>query len=97
MRVLNGPIHSRKTDHFRSRANERERQSLSTERERQLGALRTLESDLQRMRLDEAEMKSQLRDKADLERRIAEMRKDIANVNSQAKVGCSGYFDICVV
>lgn len=74
------------TDLIFSRANERERQALTTERDRQLSALRTLESDLQRMRLEESEMKNQLRDKADLERRITEMRKDISNANSQSRV-----------
>ena len=74
------------TEPISRRANERERQALTAERDRQLSALRTLESDLQRMRLEESEMKNQLRDKADLERRITEMRRDVTNVNSQSKV-----------
>ena len=79
-------ISSRHTHEGCSRANERERQNLISERDRQLNSFRALESDLQRMRLEESEKRNQLRDKDDLERRITEMRVEITTINAQIKV-----------
>ncbi|CAL1713176.1 unnamed protein product [Somion occarium] len=58
------------------RANERERQSLAGERERLLNSMRKNESDILQMRLQLSDLKSQLRDKDVLEKRISDMKRE---------------------
>lgn len=69
------------------RTNEREKQNLLTDRDRQNVALRSLETDLHRLELEESQCRNQLRDKDELERRIAEMRAEISAANVRLKVG----------
>ncbi|KAI0670775.1 hypothetical protein C8Q78DRAFT_1078750 [Trametes maxima] len=67
------------------RTNEREKQIFVTDRERQNTALHSLEKELHRLELDESECRNQLRDKDELERRIAEMKSEIAAATSRLK------------
>ncbi|KAL1950586.1 hypothetical protein VTO73DRAFT_5710 [Trametes versicolor] len=67
------------------RTNEREKQNLLTDRDRQNTALRSLETDLHRLELEESQCRNQLRDKDELERRIAEMRAEISAANVRLK------------
>ncbi|CDO71491.1 hypothetical protein BN946_scf184909.g85 [Trametes cinnabarina] len=67
------------------RTNEREKQNLLADRDRQNAALRSLETDLHRLELEESQCQNQLRDKDELERRIAEMKAEIAAANTRLK------------
>ncbi|OJA09417.1 hypothetical protein AZE42_03080 [Rhizopogon vesiculosus] len=67
------------------RTNERERQALMTERDRQNQLLRTNESDLHAMEKTENSLSNQIRDKDNMEERIATMTNEIATFNSQLK------------
>ncbi|OAX38147.1 hypothetical protein K503DRAFT_770797 [Rhizopogon vinicolor AM-OR11-026] len=67
------------------RTNERERQALMTERDRQNQLLRTNESDLHAMEKMENSLSNQIRDKDNMEERIATMTNEITTFNSQLK------------
>ncbi|RPD62360.1 hypothetical protein L227DRAFT_34009 [Lentinus tigrinus ALCF2SS1-6] len=67
------------------RANEREKQRLLTDRDSKNSALRTHETELHRLELEESECRNQLRDKDELERRIEEMKTEIAAANIRLK------------
>ncbi|KAH9891681.1 hypothetical protein C8Q73DRAFT_746760 [Cubamyces lactineus] len=67
------------------RDNEREKQQLLVDRDRQNAVLRSLETELHRMELEESQCQNQLRDKDELERRIVEMKTEIATANSRLK------------
>ena len=71
------------------RANERERQRIQAERDTKNSVLRTHETDLHRLELEESECRNQLRDKDELERRIEEMKAEIAAANTRLKVRVS--------
>lgn len=73
------------TDNGR-RSNEREKQLLLADRDNKNATVRTLETKLHRSELDESECRNKLRDKDELERRIEEMRGDIAAANTRLKV-----------
>ena len=77
-------------DSGRSRDNEREKQQLLADRDRQNAVLRSLETELHRMELEESQCQNQLRDKDELERRIVEMKTEIAAANTRLKVGNLG-------
>lgn len=49
-------------------------------------ALRTHESDVHAMQLRESELKSQLRDRAGLEKRIEEMKEEVMEYGTRLKV-----------
>ena len=57
-----------------------------TDRETKNSALRAHETDLHRLELEESECRNQLRDKDELERRIEEMKAEIAAGNVRLKV-----------
>ncbi len=63
---------------FFRRSNEREKQALVAEKERETNAIRKHEGDLHQMQLDESDLKGRLRDKDSLERRIEEMKREQA-------------------
>ncbi|KAH9854720.1 hypothetical protein C2E23DRAFT_726150 [Lenzites betulinus] len=67
------------------RACEREKQNLQTDRDRQNSALRSLETDLHRLELEESQCQNKLRDKDELERRNAEMKTEIATATARLK------------
>jgi predicted DNA-binding protein YlxM (UPF0122 family) len=69
-----------------SRANERERQAIMTERDRQNSSLRTYESDLHAMEKKENTLSNQIRDKDDMEERIITMANEVTALNSKLKV-----------
>ena len=56
------------------------------DQERQLTAHRQLERELHQLQLDESECKTKLRDKDELERKIAEMKAEIAAADVRLKV-----------
>ncbi|KAI0822321.1 hypothetical protein BC628DRAFT_691139 [Trametes gibbosa] len=64
---------------------EREKQNLQTDRDRQNSALRSLETDLHRLELEESQCQNQLHDKDELERRITEMKTEIGTANARLK------------
>ena len=70
-----------------SRSNERERQTLQTEKERALNALRTHERGLGDMQLQEANLKSQVKDRTMLEKQLEEMKAEVATASQNFKVG----------
>ena len=57
-----------------------------TDRERLNNTLRLYDSELSSFKVNESEVKSQVREKAALEGRIKEWKEDIANFNAQLKV-----------
>ena len=57
------------------------------DQERQLTSQRQLERELHQLQLDESDCKAQLRDKDELERRIEEMKGEIAAADIRLKVG----------
>ena len=57
------------------------------DQERQLTSQRQLERELHQLQLDESDCKTQLRDKDELERRIEEMKGEIAAADIRLKVG----------
>ncbi|KAG2126539.1 P-loop containing nucleoside triphosphate hydrolase protein [Suillus clintonianus] len=67
------------------RSNERERQALMTERDRQNQLLRTNESDLHAMEKKENSLSNQIRDKDNMEERIVAMTNEIAALHSKLK------------
>ena len=71
---------------FRRRTNDREKQSLMTERERQNNAQRTYENDLHAMQMKESNLKIQIRDKDTLEASIETMKNDISTFTTRLKV-----------
>lgn len=73
-----------------SYALDRERQTITAEKERQLTTLRAQENDLHALQLNLSEVKSQLRDKSALEKRIGEMKQEVTDVSAHLKV--SRYF-----
>ena len=68
------------------RANEREKQLLIADRDRQTTSQRQLETDLHKRELEESECRNQLRDKNESERRIEEMKAEIATSSTRLKV-----------
>ncbi len=68
------------------RANEREKQSLLVDRDAKNNAVRTHETELHRLELEESECRNKLRDKDELERRIEEMKAEIVAANTRLKV-----------
>lgn len=69
-----------------SRSNEREKQALVAEKERELNAVRKHEGDLHQIQLDESDLKGRLRDKDSLERRIEELKKEQAESGGTLQV-----------
>ncbi|KAI0755005.1 hypothetical protein C8Q80DRAFT_404011 [Daedaleopsis nitida] len=67
------------------RTNEREKQLLLADRDNKNAAVRTHETNLHRLELDESECRNKLRDKDELERRIEEMRTEITTANARLK------------
>ncbi|KAF9219190.1 hypothetical protein BS17DRAFT_718386 [Gyrodon lividus] len=67
------------------RANERERQAIMTERDRQNSSLRTYESDLHAMEKKENTLSNQIRDKELTEERIVTMTNEITALNAKLK------------
>lgn len=67
------------------RAQEREKQALSTEKERQITALRTHENELHSMQLREKDLQNELKDKEALEARTEGMRKEMAEATARLK------------
>ncbi|RDX42487.1 hypothetical protein OH76DRAFT_1362729 [Lentinus brumalis] len=67
------------------RANEREKQSLLVDRDAKNNAVRTHETELHRLELEESECRNKLRDKDELERRIEEMKAEIVAANTRLK------------
>jgi len=65
------------------------------EKERLEKALRTHEGDLHTMQLREGELKSQLRDRAGLEKRIEEMKSEIVDSSKRLKVHCMRLLTRC--
>jgi hypothetical protein len=65
---------------------ERERQALTTEKDRQTSIIRSVENDLHAMRLRESEMANELRDKTALEERVETMKKEIVSITAKMKV-----------
>lgn len=72
--------------HPRSRKNEREKQALILERERQTSTARNFESSLHQMELNEKDLTNNLREKSALEDRVEQMKKEIVSLNNQLKV-----------
>ena len=68
------------------RTNDREKQILTTERDRQSNAQRTYENDLHQMQLRETRLTSQIRDKDTLEANIEIMKKEITSCTARLKV-----------
>ncbi|KAH7885017.1 ALG6, ALG8 glycosyltransferase family-domain-containing protein [Phlebopus sp. FC_14] len=68
------------------RINERERQAIMTERDRQNSSLRTYESDLHAMEKEENNLSNQIRDKDLMEERIVTMTNEITALNVKLKV-----------
>ena len=71
---------------WRSRSNERERQTLQTEKERAHNALRTHEKDLGEMQLREVNLKSQIKDRTTLEKQAEDMKAEVATASQNFKV-----------
>lgn len=71
---------------WRSRSNERERQTLQNEKERTQNALRTHEKDLSDMQLREANLNSQIKDRTMLEKQVEEMKTEVATASQNFKV-----------
>ncbi|KAH9936391.1 uncharacterized protein B0H18DRAFT_322046 [Fomitopsis serialis] len=67
------------------RTNDRDKQTLMTDRERLNNTLRLYDSELSRLKVRESEVKSQVREKATLEGRIKEWKEDISNFSTQLK------------
>ncbi|KAF8631077.1 hypothetical protein AX15_002678 [Amanita polypyramis BW_CC] len=67
------------------RTNERERQHLMQERDRQLGALRAQENVLHQMELNERDMTTKLREMTKLEEQIVAYKKDITTFTGRLK------------
>ncbi len=72
-----------------SRTNERERQALTIEKERQVKLQRSHENDLHALQMDLNEVKNQLRDKAAMEKRIEQMKSEVASTSARLKVSDS--------
>ena len=74
------------TSHCIRRANDRERQSLTGERDLKNNSIRNIENDLHSMYIREKEISSQIRDKDVLEESISRMRKEIVGLTTKLKV-----------
>lgn len=74
------------TDKGISRAIEKERQSLSSEKERQQNALRTFESKAHQLELEEQKSLSKLNEIRAVSERLEELKKDVASFTAQIKV-----------
>ena len=68
------------------RTNDREKQSLVTERERQTNAQRTFENDLHELQMRESNLANKLRDKDTLQANIEIMKTDIISFIARLKV-----------
>jgi len=66
--------------------NEREKQALITERERQSNLVRSIEADLHQMELQEKTLASQIREKATLEETVEMMRREVVTFTAELKV-----------
>ena len=73
------------------KASDRKKDNLIQDRESKNAVLRQLEADLHRKELEESECRNRLRDKDELERRIEEMKAEIATAQARLKVGFLGY------
>ncbi|OBZ71496.1 DNA repair protein RAD50 [Grifola frondosa] len=67
------------------RINEREKQNIMADRERQTNATRSQENDLHRIQLRESQLKNQMQARTALEQRVEEMRQEISVANAQIK------------
>lgn len=72
--------------HLCRRSNEREKQTITLERERQNASLRTIETSLHGMELSERDLTNEIREKEALEERIEVMQKEIVNFTNKIKV-----------
>src|SRR3984957_13150070 len=77
LRMLKAPV---LTSHCIRRANDRERQSLTGERDLKNNSIRNIENDLHSMYIREKEISSQIRDKDVLEESISRMRKEFVDL-----------------
>ncbi len=68
------------------KASDREKDNLVRDRESKNSTLRQLGDELHKKELEESECRNQLRDKDELERRIEEMRAEIATAQVRLKV-----------
>lgn len=66
--------------------NDREKQALITERERQTNAQRNYENDLHAMELRENNLKNQIREKDNLEASVLRLKQDIDSSQARLKV-----------
>lgn len=69
-----------------SRTNEREKQSIIIERDRQNAAIRTIETNLHTMELRERDLNNEIREKSALEGQIEVMKQDIIKFTTKSKV-----------
>lgn len=72
------------------KASDREKDNLVRDRESKNSTLRQLGDELHKKELEESECRNQLRDKDELERRIEEMRTEIATAQVRLKVWVLG-------
>jgi len=80
---------------WRSRSNERERQTLQNEKERAQNALRTHEKDLSDMQLREANLNSRIKDRTMLEKQVEEMKAEVTTASQNLKV--RGFFPVALL
>jgi len=69
-----------------SRLLEREKQNTMQDRERQNAAMRTIETSLHAMELNERDLNNEIREKTNLEGRIEAMRQEIVVLTNKMKV-----------
>lgn len=69
-----------------SRANEREKQLIMTERDRQNTAQRSCENELHKLQMQENDLKNRIREKETLEVNIASMKKELVAFSARLKV-----------
>jgi hypothetical protein len=67
------------------KTNDREKQNLINERERQNTAIRTFENDLNEMKIRENNLTNEIRDKTSLEERIETLKKEIVSLTATSK------------
>ena len=72
-------------NHFR-RNTEKEKQNLQNERERRNNILRTHETELHQLQLQETELRSKVREKEALQRSIEAMQLEMTSLSNQLKV-----------
>ncbi|KAJ8496238.1 hypothetical protein ONZ45_g12526 [Pleurotus djamor] len=67
------------------RANDREKQALLTEKERQFNLSRVVEGDLHNLQLRQVELENRAKEKASLEERIQTMRQEIVELTAKLR------------